>query len=69
MRLINAVSVGLFIAECHAFPTLEHLGRLAGDQVDTRTQEELHKRAATSANSNKEARASFSAAEQLIDGN
>jgi len=67
MNLFNFVSIGLLLAECHAFPTIEHLGRLAGDQLDARTQDELRIRAVESENI-VEARASFDAAAQLIDG-
>ena len=68
MNLLTFVSLALFAAECQSFPTVEHLSRLAGDQLDVVTQEELRVRATGATQQDVEARSLFNAADQLIDG-
>ncbi|RDW57105.1 hypothetical protein BP6252_13851 [Coleophoma cylindrospora] len=46
MQVLSLAALVLFAAQGHAFPSLEHLARLAESQLDAGTQEELRARSA-----------------------
>jgi len=67
MMLPTTALIALLASSVHAYPTLEHLERLAGEQLDPKIQEELRSRI-VEADSPIEARAAFDPAANRIDG-
>lgn len=57
----------LLAVQCHAYPTLEHLERLAGEQLDVKVQKELRSRVVKGDHS-VEARAAFDADANRVNG-